>query len=210
MKRSHYQVLSVIFTLAFGSVASAEETLPSESITAVGQDVASVTNFCDTGTNPDRLFGILEGGDICISDALKNAVANPMERVALSAMASSYLAANQERVEKPLPLPLRVLGAMVADAVTDNLQSRYGSALPNGGALTVARNPPKNPRARANWAIAGLARAQAAGSCEAITVGLFQKFARDNNLSVAQRSEAQQVLRDFGMAYLHPDDSCLS
>ena len=209
MRRCKYSVLSAMLTLALGSAASAADTSKMQPTVGFSLDGDGVIDFCDTRTNADGLFQIRADEEVCVSSGLQGSANSPKEKVALAAMASSFLSVNRSRMTKPLPLPLLVLGSMVADAVTTNLEARHASPeLPLPSPL-AARDFPSNFIEPVNWAAIGLARAQAAGSCEAVTVSLFKKLARDVNLTAVQRTEAGQILRAFGIANLHPDDRCL-
>ena len=210
MQVSLYSAITAILTLALGAAASAAKPPQTQTGSAIVRDGGNATGYCHGLPSDDGLFQLLAGGRVCIASALKDSVVTPMEKVALSAVAASYLSASQTRSNRPLPLPLQLLGSMVADNVTTNLEARHASpVLPRQSPL-AARDFPSNEREPVNWAAIGLARAQAAGSCEAVTVGLFKKLAHDANLSVSQRAEAGQILRAFGIANLHPDDRCVS
>ena len=209
MHRYKNSSITVILILALGAASAAKASKPQLALTTA-LDGSDVTDFCDAGASTDGLFQIVANHRVCIVSALKRSIASPKEKVALLAVASSYLDASKVRRTKPLPLPLQVLGTMVADTVTTNLEARHADPALLRPSSLRARDFPSNEGETVNWAAIGLARAQAAGSCEAVTVGLFKKIARDANLSVEQRSEAGRVLRAFGVASLHPDDRCIS
>ena len=210
MKVCAYSAVAAILTLALGAATSAAEPSQTQTASTIVRDGGDATSYCGDLPSDDGLFQLLSGGRVCIASALKGFVMTPMEKVSLSAVAASYFAASQSRNNRPLPLPLRVLGSMVADNITTNLEARHASPMLPRPSPLAARDFPSNELEPVNWAAIGLARAQAAGSCEAVTVGLFKKLARDANLSVSQRAEAGKILRAFGIANLHPDDRCVS
>lgn len=210
MSLPHRIILAISFASAPGA-AVAQQPVPAPAIALSAPDPTIALEFCKSEPNKDSLFHVIQADQVCASPDLRNLVKDERERVSLSIMASSYLAAAHHRrsTKLELPLPLQVLGTMAVETVQDNNEARRGfdPALPRPSSL--AQPELSNEPEPVNWATEGLFRAQKAGSCEAVTVGLFKRLSRDATLNPGQRLMASRMLRALGIAAFHPDDSCL-
>jgi hypothetical protein len=214
MSRIICLLVSAMFALGLAAPISATEIVQPEAAVAPSDQVPNrvkAIDFCDSSTSGDGLFQLVSADQICIASALKGA--SPKETVALSAIAQAYLTASRPPASTRLPEPLRTVGRMVAGAVYNNTEARNSAALnptlPRPS-LLAAREFTNDDGSKINWAANGLALAQAAGSCEAITVTLFKRIAGDATFSANQRLEARHVVRGFGMAAFQPDERCVS